>query len=119
MSTRRTPKCDDRGAAVWSCEVPAYGQEFTVVWPIPGTSVSEDIPPLIRLAMVDAKLSHAVDSKTGAIMSLRTAVDRLQRDKKVGSLTELWERDRLPPWLIRLRRPKNVHHPEDSRPEGS
>lgn len=73
------------------------GGRQTVVWPIRGASVSDDVAAPVRVAAIDAKLSHAVGSKTGAIMSLRTAVERLQRDKEVASLTELWERERLPP----------------------
>lgn len=78
-------------------EFSSYHRDPTVVWPMPGTSVSEDIPEPIRLAVIDAKRAHAADSKTGAIMSLRTAVERLQRDKKVSSLSELWKKESLPP----------------------
>ena len=84
-------------------EMPYYDDGLTVVWPIPGTSVSEDIPSPIKLGVTDAKLAHAVDSKTGAIMSLRTAVIRLQRNKEVSSLTELWEKEALPPTFSMLR----------------
>ena len=71
-------------------------QQARVVWPLPGVVVSEDVPEPVRSAVVDAKRAYAVDSKTGAIMSVRTAVERIQRQQEVGSLTELWDKRKLP-----------------------
>jgi len=50
--------------------------------------------------VIDAKLAHSVGSITGAIMSARTAVERIQRQKKVGSLTDLWAKEQLSPALF-------------------
>ena len=61
------------------------------VWPLSSTQVSTDIPEPIRSAVGDAKLAHAAGSKTGAVMSARTCVERVQRCESASSLTELWE----------------------------
>ena len=70
------------------------------VWPLPGTRVSEDIPEPVRAALADAKLAAAAGSKTGAVMSIRTAVERVQRREKVKSLSELWDIRKLPTTLF-------------------
>ena len=71
-----------------------------VVWPLPGGSTSSDIPEPVRSAVIDGKLAYAAGSKTGAVMSIRTAIERIQRREKVKSLSELWETKKLPKSLF-------------------
>jgi len=73
---------------------------YKAVWPLGGATVSEIIPEPIRSAVIDAHLAYAAGSKTGAIMSVRTAVERLQRHEKVSSLSALWEAKKLPESLF-------------------
>ena len=77
-----------------------YLGPMRVIWPIPGISVSEDVPEPVHSAVVDAKLAHAVGSITGAVMSMRTAVERIQTHAGAGSLNELWEIKGLSPSIF-------------------
>ena len=72
----------------------------TVVWPLANTRVPKEVPEPVRAAVVDAKRAAAAKSVTGAVMSLRTAVERIQRDRGAESLTALWDDTRLPPDLF-------------------
>jgi hypothetical protein len=100
----------DTGYVLMSCRrcaiqilavVPKEGYLPTkAVWPLPDTQVSTDVPEPVRSAVVDAKLAHAAGSKTGAIMSARTCVERVQRRESAKSLTELWETKGLPKSLF-------------------
>lgn len=67
------------------------------VWPLAGIQVDDSVPERVRAAVKDAKRAFAAESVTGAIMSLRTAVARIQKQQKVADLTELWEKRSLPP----------------------
>jgi len=102
---------DKTGFAVVDCDncqirfivaIPHYDYQgpISVVWPIPGISVSDDVPEPVHSAVVDAKLAHAVGSITGAVMSIRTAVERIQTHAGAGSLSELWETKGLSPSLF-------------------
>ena len=70
--------------------------EPKVVWPLPGVTTSSDVPEPVRSAVIDGKLAYAAGSKTGAVMSIRTVIERIQRRENVGRLSELWETRRLP-----------------------
>lgn len=71
-----------------------------VVWPLPGLSISDDVPEPVRSAVLDGKRAYAADSTTGAVMSIRTAIERIQRREKVKSLSDLWETRSLPKSLF-------------------
>ena len=75
-------------------EFDSYVWKRQVVWPIEGGKVSTDVPEAVRSAVRNGKPARAVGSMTGAIMSARTAVERIQGQKKVGSLSELWEQEK-------------------------
>jgi len=89
--------CDD----LFVVTIPFHDYEpIEVVWPIPGAEVSVDIPEPVRSAVKDAKLSRAAKSVTGCIMSIRTAVERIQTTEGAGSLGELWTTKGLSPALF-------------------
>ena len=57
-------------------------RESRVVWTIAGVEVPDAVPKPVRYAVRDAKLAAAVGSITGALMSMRTAVERTQRHEE-------------------------------------
>lgn len=71
-----------------------YG-DWRVFWPQADVAVSDDIPSAIRAAVKEAKLCLSVGAYEASLMMSRTALIRLQRDRKVQSLKGLWEHGEL------------------------
>jgi len=59
------------------------------VWPLPGTAVTSEVPETVRAAFGEALLCLAVKAHGGCLLMCRTALIRIQRERKVGSLEEL------------------------------
>ena len=65
---------------------------WETVWPLSLTPVPAEVPEPICSAFREARLCLAVGALGGCLFMCRTAIIRLQRQQKVGSLSELSER---------------------------
>lgn len=63
-----------------------------VIWPLHGSSVPDEVPAVVRSAVVEAKRAHAVGAETAALLTARTALIRLQRDQKCKGIDDLVDR---------------------------
>ncbi len=71
----------------------------TVVWPLPGVDVPEQVPPDVGRVLVDAKKAHSVGAETAALLAARTALVRMQRQQKTSKLDDLIAKGVITPVL--------------------
>ena len=60
-----------------------------VVWPLPADHPPEGVPPVVGEAYRDAMLALAAGSKIGALMAMRAMGDRLLRERRVKTFSQL------------------------------